>query len=692
MSSYNENLHSTVVASLGDQESEVQSIEAKKDASMFTLYYAQGARITASEQLNLALEKYDKKERVKHANIVDSNISTNVVASAEVENTLVTQSVTNSAVSAANIEVAANAITKLASDTGSIFSIVNAADYNSQIFDEAQYAKCLMDDTAYLAEKVSQHAMEASALSAEISASSIEEKAVSTDTSIKTLLDVVTSEFNEISEAVDKDNEVLAEAHVIEKKAEGELEDVTGEAIATTEAYQLNNEELNLDLQVSNLTNISYNVLFNRYKSAFTQFDCVDVKKSSDTDEDTDVVLNPYPVKNYYIMLVKDNKKSTFTVNTAQANYKKDNRSVPAGLPIIPPPNPQTTTFDIPISITELYDSDGEELKLGEEYVVFVYAILDDDYKKTINNFDDYITAPSATFKLTTVLEKAFDIDVPKDSTPQELKFNVKQESFVNVEDIEYRCMFLPSDEKLTKGLLTQAWLNNLEGYAEYLEKMASDHDKQYAKKQSQMTLLKVQMKARKQYLANNPIEVGEDAPSGSKGEDKYLLSIREKITNCQAEIDSLNQIKGGFGTEVFPPIIDSTDRFLFNLCVAEQVPAGSYKAADIEYDVINEENEFITGSATVKILPDITDNFGNRLMDGHKYIPVILSINVGDNKKEYTNALTDYGEQPFFVYKNDTSDGTILSQLNHALEDIEEVKEELEAKKKNKKDKKDKK
>ena len=159
----------------------------------------------------------------KRAAVADSNISTNSLASAEVENTTVVQSVTNSAVSAANIELAANAITKLASDTGSIFSIVNAADFGSQIYDEAKYAKNLMDNTAYLAERASQHAMESSALSAKISSAAVLEKATATDTSIKSLLEVVTAEFEEISEVVDADNEILAEASEKEKKAEGEF-------------------------------------------------------------------------------------------------------------------------------------------------------------------------------------------------------------------------------------------------------------------------------------------------------------------------------------------------------------------------------------------------------------------------------------------------------------------------------------
>lgn len=693
MSSYNENLHSTVVASLNDQELEVQHIEAQKEASMFTLYYAQGARITASEQLGIATKKYEKQEKIMHANIVDNNISTNVLASAEVENTTVTQSVTNSAVSAANIEVATNAIIKLASDTGSIYSIVNAADYGSQIFEEAKYAKCLMDETAYLAEKTSQHAMEASAFSAEISSSSLEEKAAGTDASIKSLLEIVTNEFNDISEVVDKDNQVLSEAHVVEKKAEGELEDISGEAIATVDAYELNNEELNLDLKVFDETNTKYNVSFNNYKPAFYPFQC------TDTDQPINLELSwdPYPVKEYYIMLVKDSRKATFTVNTAQSSYKKNKRSVQVALPIITEPIPENVIFDVEVSITELYDSDGDELKLGEEYVVFVYAILEDEYKKLINSFDDYITAPSGTFKLTSQLEKALDLSITSGVTPEEFTFDVRQESFINIEDIEYRCMFLPSDAELTLGLLTQSGLNDLEKYAKYLEKMAGDYDKEYAKKQSELTLLKVQMKAHNQYLAKNHVGGDAEVSDQSRLDEQYRADLNAKIEKHQGDLKSLDAKKSAYGSGIFPAVIDATGRFLFNLGIAEQVPAGSYVVAEnIEYNVTNEDDAYITGKATVKILPDVTDNFGNRLIEEQSYIPVVLSIYVGENRKEYTNALTDYKDGSPFVYEYDSdADGTIMNQLNHALEDIEEVKEELGAKsdkKKAKTDKKDKK
>ena len=57
MSSFNENLHATVVASLQEQEQDEKLLLSALDASIFTLYYAEGARITAAENLGLAVNK-----------------------------------------------------------------------------------------------------------------------------------------------------------------------------------------------------------------------------------------------------------------------------------------------------------------------------------------------------------------------------------------------------------------------------------------------------------------------------------------------------------------------------------------------------------------------------------------------------------------------------------------------------------
>ena len=276
-----------------------------------------------------------------------------------------------------------------------------------------------------------------------------------------------------------------------------------------------------------------------------------------------------------------------------------------------------------------LYDSDGEKLVPGEEYVVFVYAIIEDEYKKIVNNFDDYITAPSAKFKLTTRLEAATDVDVST-TIPQELTFNVSQESIIDLKDVEYRCMFLPSNRELTTGLLTQVGLDNMEIYAEQLEIKASKHDRQYANKKLELTQLKLELKAHKQTLAKN----ADATVGGSSGGDKTAV-LKGKISDCENDLKELIGKIGG--NQNYPPVIDNTERFFFNLCIAQQVPAGSYipvKSNDVEYDLSDLEAEYISGKVAVELETSTTDNFGNRLIEGKEYIPVVLSTYIGENKK----------------------------------------------------------
>ncbi|HET6991709.1 MAG TPA: hypothetical protein VFJ43_10315, partial [Bacteroidia bacterium] len=159
MNSYNDNLHSAVVTSLQTQELNQKQLKSDWNASMFTLYHAEGATITAEEKLITDTGTLEQKTAVYQQAVANSNISINLLSSATQANSYLGQSVTNTAVAAANVQVASNAIVKLASDMGSIFSIVNAADFDTDIYKLSQDAKRLINDTAYLAEVASDIAM-----------------------------------------------------------------------------------------------------------------------------------------------------------------------------------------------------------------------------------------------------------------------------------------------------------------------------------------------------------------------------------------------------------------------------------------------------------------------------------------------------------------------------------------------------
>jgi hypothetical protein len=437
MNTYNENLHDTVLISLAKQELQLQKKKGSLDASMFSLYYAEGARISAAEDLKVANNDYAFQQLVLEQAVIDSDISTNTLASTNLGNQFISQSVKNTSVAAANVQIAANAILKLASDVGSIFSIVNAADFDTEIYDQSKEALNLMNETAYLAERTSQLSMEASGQIAEVPITSLVSKAETTDTSIKSLLEIVTNDFKAASEVVITDSNALAAANSQEKVAEGVLENADSFFNSSREAYKLTSLELNLNLKTSQpykAGNASYyTVSFNRYRSPF------DYKNNSKGLSRRNS-KSEYPVSDYYIFLVKNKQKEIFSISDAEGLVLEDEKEKKY---FKMPDNKMSTK----LYMSDLKDVNGQDIELGERYVVFVFAILDNEYKKIINTFEDYLSAPSAFFTLKNKL-----------TAPRYKNISVSDNIMTFSEDentdynVEYRCIFLPNNKKLVRS------------------------------------------------------------------------------------------------------------------------------------------------------------------------------------------------------------------------------------------------
>ncbi len=710
MNSYNENLHASVVSSLNDQELELEQVQAQLYTAMFSLYYAQGARITAAEQLELANKKYKHQQNVQEQAVIDSDISTNVLASANNGKTYVAQAVTNTSVAAANVQIAANAILKLASDAGSIFSIVHAADFDTEIYQLSKEAHKLMNKTAYLAEKTSQHSMEASALVAEVSTVSLADKASTTDASIKNLLGITTADFEATTTEVATDNANLSTLNTSEKAAEGILEDTNAAYYSTQIAYDLNNKELNLDLRVSvprsigNATN--YTVSFNQYTNPFPKYN-------------KDLA---FPVEAYYIMLVKNSNSPTFSISDAESIVDKGDT---ARYIKITPDSPLSSVNDgeeedpegtlIPLIIdplqveetiytSELKDSEGKEMELGEDYVIFVLARFTLAYKRKINTFDDYITAASAKFCLTNTLNKpeaskiiirnneelqlviTDDLDTKKTSEeldlktgPQTMLFRVYENSDYKV---EYRGLFLPDNADLVKGLLTVEGLASIETETEGLEIIADKYDPEIAKLTSEINSLESQLSGITQQIEeNNEIITN---PKSTKAEKKKAeeenialnkseKQVKKEIKVKQKRLDTAIAEKDAALKEL------ESDKhikpgFFFNLTTAEQVPAGSYMVAeDATKDEIKafekllrienvpipkEKPGYAFSYKKIVLEPETTDNFGNRLINHNLYIPAVLAISNETSveaNEDFTNSLSDFQHTESFKYQDGT-------------------------------------
>lgn len=436
MNSYNENLQTAILETLQSQELELKKVKSQKNASIFTNYYAQGAVITALEKLETAKQELESKRVVDEQLVNISAISNTLLLYASQEKAIINQAVKNTAVAAANVQIATSSIVKLASDIGSVFSIINASDFGDEIYQNSLNAYELITKTAYEAEETSNLALNSSANMAEISSNALVEKAKATNTLIDNLLNSITAELKNISATINADLALLGQARKVEKISEGNMKAIKSLLNATEKAYNLTNKELNLNLNVpkKSITDKKFSVIFDLLKNPF---------------DDQYVSLNN-PIEDYFVLLVKKNNKSTFTTATAlQIVFKQAKEKTFLKVNITDKP-----TIELSIKINEINDVDGQEIILGEQYVIFVLGVFTNAYKKAINNFDDFLSVPSLPFSLTQTLigpdVSTFEVQEKRIiiSTPETIETTFSFITKTNVNNgvmVVYRCMFLPS-------------------------------------------------------------------------------------------------------------------------------------------------------------------------------------------------------------------------------------------------------
>lgn len=613
MNSYNENLQNSVINSLQALELEKKNMWSKREAAIFTLFYAEGAQITATQKLEGINYAYHAKQDILNQAVANNDISSNMLASANEQKKYVGQAVTNSSVAAANVQVAANAVLRLASDMGSIFSIVSAANMDTEIYQQSKEAYDLMTDTAYEAELASQIGMETSSLVAAVSSGTVADLAKATSGAVTNLYTTMQSQFDSLVSIIITENGQLAAASAAEKVAEGVLEYINADFYATNDAYIITNKALNLNLYLpfEEQKSDEFVVSFTPYKSPF----------SYERSKVKDVV------KEYNIMVVSNSYKTVFSITNAESILTYGNRHV-----AVKPSDEKDGKFTVKIDATRLKDVNGDDLDLGEEYTVFVLATLTDAYKKALNNFDDYMTAPSSPF---TLVNKLVAPKADKDNVvvkDDKLTFHVSENQDFKV---EYRCMFLPYDLNLSRKLLTETELWTIEKDVEKLShrskvlngatwsveaieaklrKLADEQGAVSAKIEDLRKDLKKATSDKQRKKLEDEIEVNNKKLSGIKSEIKELEDLK------------YNQLG-----------------FFFNKRIAEQITKSNYIVAKKSAD-----------GGEAKILSETTDVFGNRLVENHQYIPVVLVLPMqGEDKSKYRNDMSSYKKAVVFTYKS---------------------------------------
>jgi hypothetical protein len=676
MNTYNDNLHAGVMDSLLQLDQDVKKINSQANAAMFTLYYAEGAVITARDKLDGTKSKQLSQEAIKEQAVNNSNVLNNLQASAMQANQYVKQSALDMATAAANVQIASNAIVRLSSDIGSIYNIVQAANFDSEISEQAAQANGFISKTAYGAETASQTAMEASVLVAKIPASTVEDKAKSTNKLMGDLLKVVSDNYDAVSQKVADNNKALAAASSDEKKAEGAFANLHTIKRATNVAYQLTNRELNLNLTVTPAEDEkkSVDVLFDLIKSPFR-------------DKEKNIL---YPVKDYYLFLVKDKQKLNFTSSTAESIllHEGSQRFVNFHDDFLPTAKRTQSYFSDKVDVQSirnkhshypLRDSDGDPIAVGVNYVAFLLAAYDEQYKKKLNSFDDYLSAPSTAFCFTHQLGVAkfhtssHVLKITNEKEPASLHFTVHEDPEVS-KQVEYRCILLPVyDNPSVTGMTNATSLAELDEEITRLEAESKQkHDEIISLQQEQNALGQQIDEERNKNLslltdvaeelmkspyflegkrAKEVAEVFMNDYKPENEEDAKSLAEHSKLVKdhvvalAKFHRNAQKLLQRNKEKEVIDATLQLKHKskigFLFNLELAQQVSAGNYTVA-----------KQVAGKWTISIDESTTDNFGNLLIKGGKlYTPVILSVSTAPDGdvSPFTNTWTGYEQSPRF-------------------------------------------
>lgn len=392
---------------LENQAQLLKQINLDLSASTFTAHHVENAFKETQKQLHaihsLRAQKIAFKAQVDSLTIDCQQLD----VAADHQKKLVGQSIKDTAVFAENIQLAGNAITRLAGDAGSILSVIQAADNHTQIYQLAQEVSVCTNETANLAATIAQQALVASAHSSEIIAGALADNAEPISLLLHNLANHIPIGISLIQDTEQALVAAGADMHAVKSI----LENNRTQYKAIERAYAFMNLQLNMNLHVTTHqeTN-SFTVSFNDYQHPFK----------------AKAPITTHPVSAYCILLLKEKSKDTFSLEQAEQLLQNKNQFIE-----IQSQDSTKKKIIKDIKTTEILDTDQESFQPNEIYVVCVLTVFTDDFKKSIHSFDNDLSAPSAPFvfhskeiaERSTPIEEIYALTRQVEEAEQEVKF-----------------------------------------------------------------------------------------------------------------------------------------------------------------------------------------------------------------------------------------------------------------------------
>ena len=383
MNTYNENLQSTISNTLNALAAQQAVLASAKTSAEYALYYAQSAEVTAVDKLADTTTNLDYSQNVNDQSIINKNQSLNLLASMKEANTDVVTSNANMATAAANLQIASNAITTLASDIGAALSVATASLYDTQTYKKIVEVNNFINEVANDSKAVSMHAMESSSKTSEITAAVALTQSTAADALISNVLAATQAELDKYMSLSISENAVVATSKQAERLAEGVRDDADTQVDAISYAYNKANQELNLALSVTVSSLDTIEVSFNALPNPLPTFYAVPASG----------IAIPDAQPQYFLALVDQSQSSGLSLDRAEQLFAQKNAiDGPYFYPITPAGDgkPQEVLLE-----KDVY---GTVIVGGNSYVAYIYIELSKEYKRYIGNFADQLSAASLPF------------------------------------------------------------------------------------------------------------------------------------------------------------------------------------------------------------------------------------------------------------------------------------------------------
>ncbi|WP_456459304.1 hypothetical protein [Reichenbachiella sp.] len=608
MNKYTKELHDSIKNSDEEFVKEKYQYDHAKSAAKLSLYHAHGA--TEKNKNNHRNYKTEQKEALKlNDKVVKSTNSANNVLKAAKQSLVDSGKATsNVSTAATNMQISANAITKLASDVAGINAVVNAADHG-RFKDSLQTALGKISEAAKKAEEVSLVSLQATIEAAQSTASTVVNDAEATLAAIKGLHSSTAGRYSGLSEKTVASNEALTESRQVETAAAGTFDIAKKQDKAIKTTRRLINQVSNNDLLLQEKVDEDYD---ERDENLLDDWPLIGPGKSYTIQFNK--FKNEDKLKAYRMVMVKKDAANAFDINLARemevGTYHEitpDGADIyrrrfyllgtdQARIPILPDFSEQKTSntkasgpFCDEQNVRGIaVDYKGRPIEQGEYYVAFIFAIYRDTTENRVNGLDYYLSLPSRELILQKrpYRVKKYDDELKVytpffDSRNFEVSFKVDYEKY-NPDKEEFRILMVEADNVKANRIN-----RHIDHLAAQMDKAEYEYNTANNKLNEMLSELQA-TKAKFDHLAQRVTSL--ETALETEKDPNVKKRLKKQIKEYQSERDDTLEYQEQLTTEIYTPktgqeAITDEKKITYQKLQQQELEASKDKKSDFIFD-----------------------------------------------------------------------------------------------------------